>query len=180
MRGRFIAVVGASGVGKDSVMHALATRDPRIVLARRVITRPSDVGGEDFEGVSLDEFEARKAAQHFALSWTAHGLSYAIPFSIKIPLQNGQDVLANLSRSMLICAKDRFEWFDVINLTADRDILGARLAARGRETSAQIADRLDRASVHLPQGIRAFDIDNSGPLEQTVDAALKHLYPVRA
>ena len=48
MTGRFIAVVGPSGVGKDSVMQGMAARDPRIVLARRVITRPSDAGGEDF------------------------------------------------------------------------------------------------------------------------------------
>ena len=31
MQGRFIAVVGPSGVGKDSVMAALAARDPAAV-----------------------------------------------------------------------------------------------------------------------------------------------------
>jgi hypothetical protein len=40
----------------------------------------------------------------------------------------------------------------------DRDVLAARLAARGRETSTQIAGRL----------------------EQTVQAALGCLYPVKA
>ena len=178
MTGRFIAVVGPSGVGKDSVMAAMADRDPRIALARRVITRPSDAGGEDFDGVTTDEFDARAAAGQFALNWAAHGLRYAIPISVQAQLQDGQDVLANLSRSALVRAKDRFARFDVINLTADRAILAARLAARGRESADQIAGRLDRASAGLPDGIAAYEIDNSGALGQAVQAALDLLYPV--
>ena len=95
-------------------------------------------------------------------------------------MKDGRDVLANLSRAVLIRAKDRFARFDVINLTADRDVLAARLAARGRETDTQIAGRLERATVGLPNGIEARNLDNSGPLEQTVQAALDRLYPVRA
>jgi len=176
-RGRFIAVVGPSGVGKDSVMQAMAARDPRIVLARRMITRPSDAGGEDFDGVAVEEFHALHAADAFALSWKAHGLHYAIPATVDAYLQEGRDVLANLSRAVLIRAKDRFAQFEVINLTADRDVLAARLSARGRETAAQIAGRLDRAAAGLPDGITALHLDNSGSLDQTVQTALDHLYP---
>ncbi|MGB0905008.1 MAG: phosphonate metabolism protein/1,5-bisphosphokinase (PRPP-forming) PhnN, partial [Mangrovicoccus sp.] len=39
MTGRFIAVVGPSGVGKDSVMAGLMERRPDLLLAKRVITR---------------------------------------------------------------------------------------------------------------------------------------------
>ncbi|SEL21049.1 phosphonate metabolism protein/1,5-bisphosphokinase (PRPP-forming) PhnN [Pacificibacter marinus] len=180
MTGRFIAVVGPSGVGKDSVMEAMANRDPRIGLAKRVITRPSTAGGERFNGVTEAEFQTRKAAGQFALSWAAHGLHYAIPVSVKAQLQNGQDVLANLSRAALIDSKACFAQFDVFNLTADRAVLAHRLEARGRETAEQIARRLDRASAQLPDGIEAFDIDNSDALEQTVQIALNHLYPVKA
>ena len=180
MSGRFIAVVGPSGVGKDSVMEAMAARDPRIVLTRRVITRPSDAGGEIFEGVTAEEFHKRQATGQFALSWSAHGLHYAIPISVKAQLQNGQDVLANLSRDALQRAQGSFARFEVIKLTADRSILADRLAARSRETSDQIADRLDRASVRLPDGITAFNIDNTGALEGTVQIGLGCLYPVKA
>lgn len=180
MSGRFIAVVGPSGVGKDSVMQAMAAQDPRITLARRVITRPSDAGGEDFEGVAPDEFQRRRDAGEFALSWDAHGLSYAIPVTATVDLNEGRDVLANLSRAALIHAKNRFERFEVIYLTADRDVLAERLSARGRETASQIAGRLDRATVQLPDGIEALHLDNSGPLKTTVQAGLDHLYPVNA
>ena len=178
MTGRFIAVVGPSGVGKDSVMEALAAHDPRFFLARRVITRPSGAGGEAFDGVSEAEFHARKAAGAFALSWPAHGLHYAIPSAVDVPLQRGQDVLANLSRTVLISAQARFDRFEVINLTTDLSILANRLAARGRETADQIAQRLERASVPLPAGINAHDIDNSGTLAQTIQSVMSRLYPV--
>ena len=179
MTGRFIAVVGPSGVGKDSVMQGMAARDPRIVLARRVITRPSDAGGEDFVGVTLPEFQGRLSAGDFALSWEAHGLHYAIPATVEAQLQDGRDVLANLSRAALVEAKVRFARFEVINLTAACDVLAARLVARGRETSAQIAGRLDRASEAFPEGIDALYLDNSGRLDHTVAAALDCLYPVK-
>jgi ribose 1,5-bisphosphokinase len=179
MTGRFIAVVGPSGVGKDSVMQRVAARDPRIVLARRVINRPSDAGGEDFVGVTLADFRARMAAGDFALNWEAHGLHYAIPETVEAHLQDGRDVLANLSRAALIGANVRFARFEVINLTAAREVLAARLVARGRETTTQIAGRLDRASAALPDGIKALHLDNSGPLDQTVQAALDRLYPVK-
>lgn len=180
MTGRFIAVVGPSGVGKDSFMQALAAQEPRIVLARRVITRCSDAVGEDFDGVTVAQFRSRKDAGEFALSWEAHGLHYAIPATVTTHLQARRDVLANLSRGALIRAKERFAPFEVIHLTADRDVLAARLAARGRETAQQIMCRLDRADADLPEGIAALYLDNTGPLDQTVQAALDRLYPVKA
>lgn len=179
MRGRFIAIVGPSGVGKDSVMEALAACDPRLALVRRVITRPGDAGGEDFEGVTADEFHARAARGDFALTWPAHGLHYAIPATVADDLAAGRDMLANLSRAALPAAKAQFDPFMVIQLTAERDVLAQRLAARGREAADDIARRLDRADYALPDGIIATNIDNSGYLDMTVQRILKLLYPVK-
>ena len=44
-RGRLIAVVGPSGVGKDSVMAGLVLLRAKLHLVRRMITRPANVGG---------------------------------------------------------------------------------------------------------------------------------------
>jgi ribose 1,5-bisphosphokinase len=180
MIGRFIAVVGPSGVGKDSVMEALAAHDPRLIKAQRVITRPGDAGGETFESVSEKEFFAREAEGRFALSWSAHGLRYAIPVSVDAHLQAGQDVLANLSRAVLVAAQKRFVRFAVISLSADYETLSGRLAGRGRETAEQIQQRLNRVVAALPDGIETLEIDNSGSLSQTATAIAAHLYPVRA
>ncbi len=180
MAGRFIAVVGPSGVGKDSVMRALATRDPRFVLARRVITRPAEAGGEDHIAATPGHFAALDRSGGFALSWQAHGLSYGIPVIVDQQLALGNDVLANLSRSVLTAARDRFDRFMVLSLTAPAEVLAQRLAARGRESAAEIAARLRRTPSDLPPGLQVVTVDNSGPLQQTVAGILSRIQPERA
>jgi ribose 1,5-bisphosphokinase len=77
-------------------------------------------------------------------------------------------------------AKAQFDPFMVIQLTARRDVLEARHAARGREAADDIARRLARADYALPAGITAQTIDNSGDLDSSVKAVLRLLYPVKA
>lgn len=178
MTGRFIAIVGPSGVGKDSVMRALAARDARFVLARRIITRPADAGGEAFDSLTPAEFDARRAQGAFALHWPAHGLHYAIPAQVDDDLAAGRHVLANLSRAVLAQAHTRFTRCDVILLTADPETLATRLHDRGRETGDDIARRLKRADFALPDGISAHVVANTGALDQTVDRVLACLSPL--
>ncbi|MEX0311540.1 MAG: phosphonate metabolism protein/1,5-bisphosphokinase (PRPP-forming) PhnN, partial [Tateyamaria sp.] len=121
MTGRLIAIVGPSGVGKDTVMEAMARADPRLTLVRRVITRPSTSGGEVFEGVTVPVFQAMERERAFALSWRAHDLHYGIPASVHANLAAGRDMLANLSRGVLAQARRRFAGLQIIALTADPD-----------------------------------------------------------
>ncbi|MGD9861859.1 MAG: phosphonate metabolism protein/1,5-bisphosphokinase (PRPP-forming) PhnN [Pseudodonghicola sp.] len=173
-----IAVVGPSGVGKDSVMQALAARDPGFRIQRRVITRPEDAGGEDFTGVTPEVFARMQAAGDFALSWQAHGLSYGIPAEVHDLRAGAHGVLVNLSRAVLGAAQERFGDLIVLALTAAPEVLADRLAARGREDAADRARRLDRAAAPLPEGLRrVIEVDNSGPLEATVDTVLARLQP---
>jgi ribose 1,5-bisphosphokinase len=180
MTGRLIAVVGPSGVGKDTVMAAMAEAAPALGIVRRVITRPSDAGGEDFDGVDPITFAEIRDAGAFALWWQAHDMAYGIPASVDADLGAGRDMLANLSRGVLAEACARFAGMRVLSLTAAPEVLSARLQARGREDSVQITRRLARAGSGLAPAIKAIEIDNSGPLESTVKAALSALYPVRA
>ncbi|MEL7117740.1 MAG: phosphonate metabolism protein/1,5-bisphosphokinase (PRPP-forming) PhnN, partial [Pseudomonadota bacterium] len=99
--GRMIAVVGPSGVGKDSVISGLVAARPEMAWVRRVITRPSDAGGEPYEGVTEAEFERRRAVQEFCLAWPAHGLFYGIPQSALKDVEAGADRVVNLSRAVL-------------------------------------------------------------------------------
>ncbi len=178
-QGRFIAVVGPSGVGKDSVMEAFAAAAPDVALLRRVITRAPEAGGEDYEPVSEAEFAARRDAGAFALHWRAHGLYYGIPSSIDAQLAQGCDLLVNLSRAVLPKAQTRFERFVCLSITAPKEVLARRLAGRGRETAAEIERRLSRSGFEIPEGVPVTEIDNSGTLDQTVQAIQSVLYPVK-
>lgn len=171
---RVIAVVGASGVGKDSLMRAAADARPGIALVRRVITRPPEAGGEAFESVTPRDFAARRAAGAFALDWQAHGLSYGIPRD----LPAAPAVLVNLSRRVLDRAAAVFPGLRVAHVTAPPAVLAARLAARGREDAAAIAARLAREAPLPPCAAEIITIDNAGPLSHATAALLAAIGPL--
>lgn len=171
------AVVGPSGAGKDTLIRGAIAARPDLRLVRRVITRPAEAGGEDFEGVSLPDFALRRDRGEFALWWQAHGLSYGIP---KAQVEGPGDVIFNGSRAALSEAVRLFPDLRVILVTAPDAVLAARLAARGRESEADIRARLARAAFTLPDGIAAETVVNEGSEEAGVARLLAALQPVRA
>ena len=173
--GRLIAVVGPSGVGKDSVMDGICAAVPDLHRVRRVITRAPELGGEDYQAVSVDEFETMAANGAFAVHWGAHDLRYGIPTEIKEKVASGTNCLANFSRKALSDAAAIFPQFLVLNITASPDTLAKRLAARGRETDDQIAKRLAQAVKSLPNDLDVVHLSNDGPLEETVASACELL-----
>lgn len=173
--GRLIAVVGPSGVGKDSVMQALADAVPGLVLVRRTITRPSTAGGERHEEATEDAFLRLAAQGAFALSWQAHGHRYGIRRSALGPLEDGRDCLVNLSRAVLAEAAALTPRLVVLSLTAAPETLAARLAARGRERPDAIRDRLARRGGDWPEGVAVVSIANDGDLAATVAKARRAL-----
>lgn len=182
MTGRLIAVVGPSGVGKDTVMAEMAARRPGLHVVRRAITRPA-AASEPFEPLSEAAFARREAAGEFALAWRAHGLAYALPGGEVAALAEGRDALANLSRRALGAAAARFPRLVILALEAPAEVLAARLAGRGRESAEEIAARLARTAPlpdDLPADLPVIRIDNSGPPGAAAEAALAALYPERA
>ena len=180
MTGQLIAVVGPSGVGKDSVMDGIIAASPAMKRVKRTITRPADLGGEDYDPVTPMVFAAMVADGAFCLHWPAHGLSYGLPQQVLDDVQAGATCLANLSRSALTDANDIFPQLKVLNITATPETLAKRLAGRGRESVGDIAKRLAQASKPLPPGLNVVSISNDGALNETVAAALSALQPVRA
>jgi ribose 1,5-bisphosphokinase len=177
-KGRLIAVVGPSGVGKDSVMAGIHQAMPGIHLVRRVITRAPDLGGEDYDAVSEAAFEAMAENGSFALHWQAHGLHYGVPITVKYQLNKGTDCLVNFSRRALAPAAEIFPRLLVLNITAKPETLAARLSARGRETVAEITKRLAEADKPLPEGLEVLHLANDGPLSVTVARATALLQAV--
>lgn len=171
--GRF-AIVGPSGAGKDLLMQMAAQSRPELHLARRVITRPSHLGGEDFDGVTEQVFAARKAAGEFALEWCAHGLGYAIPH---VQMTAAGPVLFNTSRGMLLQAQELWPELVVILITATPEVLARRLADRGRETAADQANRLARAAFTLPEGLTLRTVVNDTSPKDGLAQLLAALQP---
>ena len=115
----------------------------------------------------------------FCIHWRAHGLSYGIPDEVRLRVGKGEQLLVNLSRAVLEDVAAKFPRFAVLNVTASAKVLATRLALRGRETPEEIEARLARSS-DLPEGLPIVTIENDGPIEKTVDAALSLLHPLRA
>ena len=167
LAGRFIAVVGPSGVGKDSLI-AFAKReladDKRFVFPRRVITRPPDAS-EPFESVDELTFARLGAAGGFALQWQAHGLSYGVPASAAAEVAKARIVVVNLSRSVVPVLRQRFPGSAVIAVKASPDVLADRLARRGREQADAQRARLARANLDIEVSNVDAVIVNDGAFE---------------
>ena len=175
-----VLVVGPSGAGKDTLMErareALAGQ-PGFRFVRRESTRPEGAGGEDHIAVTPELFAARRAAGAYAMAWEAHGLGYGIPADIAGDLDAGHVVVANVSRAVLLAASRRFA-ARVLEITAPVEVLARRLAARGRESEADIATRLARA-VPLPDGLDVVSVVNDGPVDAGVARVLAVLRSTR-
>jgi phosphonate metabolism protein PhnN/1,5-bisphosphokinase (PRPP-forming) len=175
--GRLVLVVGPSGAGKDTLLakarEALA-KDPRFAFVRRVVTRPSDAGFEDHDTMSPEAFAQANAAGAFALTWEAHGLSYGLPATIDHEIRQGRICIANGSRRMLAEALARYPDLKVILIDAPVDVRARRLAARGRESLAEVSGRLAREAP-VPADIPVIRIDNSGAIEPATSALLNLL-----
>lgn len=184
--GTIIVVVGPSGAGKDTVMSFAAQRfagDARVCFVRRVITRSADAGGETHESADAETFAHIERDGGFAVSWHAHGLSYAIRASVLDLLAKGAKVVVNGSRSALPAFSAAFPCIKVVLITARPDVLADRLVKRGRESRERIEARLARSVPALDPVYDTSVIDNSGTLvvagEQLVSLIGQTLQPTR-
>ncbi|WP_183655420.1 phosphonate metabolism protein/1,5-bisphosphokinase (PRPP-forming) PhnN [Brucella daejeonensis] len=177
-KGCFVAVVGPSGAGKDTIMDAARAAlagDARFHFVRRVITRPQMPGTEDHD--SLDETAFSKAASEgaFALHWQAHGLHYGLPKELDDTISSGTVVIANVSRRVLGDIRRLYPQRSVVVITARSEVLAERLASRGRESREEIIARLSR-EVRFDDGAAdVVTIDNSGDVGTSTEAFLFHL-----
>lgn len=141
--GAFVAVVGGSGVGKDSILGYARERTTDAMFVRRLITRPPGPS-EDCQQLTEAEFSATEAAGGFAVSWHAHGLGYGLPATVDTIVREGGIAVANVSRTVLSPLAARYSGFRLVRVSVPPEVRAARLAARGRETQEDIAGRIAR------------------------------------
>ncbi|MBB3234127.1 phosphonate metabolism protein/1,5-bisphosphokinase (PRPP-forming) PhnN [Phyllobacterium endophyticum] len=182
--GTFVAVVGPSGAGKDTIIEfarAALGDQPGYHFVRRVVTRPSSVDTEDHDTLSQQQFLTAKRAGEFSHSWEAHGLCYGLPMSVDEAIERGSVAIANVSRGVLPALRQAYANFIVVQITASHEVLARRLAARGREDAAEIERRLMRAAPNPCDPADAILIDNSGEVTDAGNrflAVLKSAVPV--
>lgn len=169
--GTLYLIVGPSGAGKDTLIDGVRTAlagSPDYVFARRVITRPAEMGGEEHRAATDDEFQAIEAADGFMVSWRAHGLCYGLEKSLETDLARGRHVIANVSRAVLAGLIERFPSYCIVEINAAPEILAERLAHRGRESAADIAERLAREASEYPPGAKRITLLNDRTPEEGV------------
>lgn len=177
-QGCFVAVVGPSGAGKDTVLNAARetlSADPRYYFTRRFITRPKDDGNEDHISLDAEAFVQLLNDGQFALHWQAHGHSYGLPLELDKHVNAGGVVIGNISRRVLQEACKRYSSFHVFMITAEPAVLAERLALRRRESREEIAMRLAR-EVPIDTSLdNLVTIDNSGDVQQAKDEFVAQL-----
>lgn len=178
--GVFVAVVGPSGVGKDTVLSHLRSRigaREGFLFPKRIITRCSDASEELIE-IDKRNFEAQKLAGAFALSWSAHGLDYAVPVSVRSEIAAGKIVVVNISRAVIGLVRTTFHRSRIVLVSAPLEMRAQRIALRGRENESDIRARLARTVDSFAESDADLILDNSGTPEDAARTLLDFLMTI--
>lgn len=162
MQSIIILLVGASGVGKDSLLNKTKEVFPKINFIRRYITRKADTHEDNFS-LSKEEFESLKAKDFFISTWEAHDNLYAIA---KKDIQKGINFIS-VSRGAIRDFESLYDNVYTIHVRVSKKELESRLKKRGRENLKQIQKRLARSYKNI-QAKNLIEFDNSLPMEQGV------------
>jgi ribose 1,5-bisphosphokinase len=180
--GMFVCLVGPSGAGKDTLLRLVKIKlasQPTFSFPCRCVTRAASAH-EDHLVLTESAYREGIAAGRFALAWRAHGLGYGIERDVLPALAAGGVVICNVSREAIGAAKANFPRVATVLVTADADILIARLLARGRETRADIDARVARNREFAEKLPVDFTVVNSGAVEAAVEQLASVLHRIAA
>ncbi len=174
-----IVISGPSGVGKDSVVHAMKARGLPFHFVVTATTRPqreNEVHGRDYFFVSKEEF-ARMIENNELFE-------YAIVYNdykgnskrqVREALVSGQDVIMRLDVQGAATVRKLAPEAVLIFLTTEsEDALVRRLKARQSETTENLSLRIATARQELKRAAE-FDyviVNADGHLDKTVDTVV--------
>jgi phosphonate metabolism protein PhnN/1,5-bisphosphokinase (PRPP-forming) len=172
--GRLLYVVGPSGVGKDSLLDYARANLPgasHVRFARRTITRPAALGGEEHIAVSDAQFVALEETHRFCMTWQANNHRYGIGREVLTWLAEGATVVVNGSRAHVMAAAERFPQLELVEISAPAEVLAQRLRKRAREDDGAIESRMQRLDLGWQaSSAQRHRIVNSGALADAGNA----------
>lgn len=140
-KGILFLVVGNSGSGKDAVITWVTKHCDVLKGVKRIITRPESKRSEDFISIAKHDFCRNK----YFLEWEVYEKLYGIKLSILKGLEQGNNYIVNISRSVIKDAFMKWPNCKLIEMRVPIDILKQRLIERGRESLEEIEKRINRA-----------------------------------
>ena len=148
--GRLVILSGPSGVGKDTVIDAWRSADPRVERVVAYTTRAPRVGeqdGVDYHFVTLERFESLAEGGHFLEHKMVHGNGYATPLTdLEQMLAAGKIAILKIDvQGALAVMQLRPDAESAFLLPPDAEELERRIRGRGTDSEDAIAKRLSNA-----------------------------------
>jgi guanylate kinase len=157
--GSLFVVVAPSGAGKTSLVRALLDREPRIRLSVSFTTRPprpGELDGRDYFFVARNDFEQRRESGEF-LEWAeVHGNLYATSRRwLEERMAEGTDIVLEIDWQGAVQVQRLYpDAIGVFIAPPSIQALHERLVARGQDSAAIIAQRVEAAEAELKQAHR--------------------------
>lgn len=149
-----VILSGPSGVGKDTVLKAWSTANPRVVRVVAYTTRamrPGEIDGIDYHFVTQDEFQARVDRGAFLEHKEVHGNLYATPLEdMERLLAEGKIAVLKIDVQGALTAMElRPDAKSIFLLPPSTEELEARIRGRATDDEATIQKRLENAREEL-------------------------------
>jgi guanylate kinase len=174
----FIVISGPSGVGKDSVLQGLKSRDLKlhfVVTATNRPPRPGEQEGVDYFFVTTDAFidmiESDELIEYARVYNDYKGVPKA---QLRDAFGSGKDVIMRVDVQGASTLRDKYPAALLIYLNASEADLLARLQARGADDVDALRLRVAMARREINQ-LPDFDyiVENAeGKLDETIDSII--------
>lgn len=155
---KIILIVGASGVGKDTLLRKTKAKIEANFIQRYITRRPDSNESNYY----LDEtaFITLEKENYFASSWRAHGNLYGIA---RDHILEGINIIS-VSRTAVPDFENAYSNVTTIHITLPDEKLYERLYNRKRESEDEIQKRIDRSKQSISSN-RLIRFDNSLPID---------------
>ncbi|MEA1913911.1 MAG: AAA family ATPase [Campylobacterota bacterium] len=172
MHKKIVLIVGASGVGKDTLLKNIKD-NIEATFVKRYITREPDNNESNYY-VDEEAFEALDGENYFISTWKAHNNRYGIAAA---HIKTGLNIIS-ISRGAIKDFENRYDEVTTINITIPKEELFKRLKKRGRESDEEIAKRIKR-SYPLIDTVNLIEFDNSKSIEESSQEFIKLLQSIK-